>query len=55
MRDLPFLMFQGKCEEALALYTTVIPQSRIIDTSRRDSEAAANSRGSTTAMVFRGS
>lgn len=40
MMDPPFLMFQGKCEEALALYTTVIPQSRIIDISRRDSDVA---------------
>ena len=30
----PFLMFQGKAEEAMAFYCETIPQSRVIDVTR---------------------
>lgn len=31
----PFLMFQGnRCEEAITFYTSVLPQSRIVDIKR---------------------
>ncbi len=30
----PFLMFQGKAEEAIAFYCETIPQSRVIDVTR---------------------
>src|SRR5262245_50227697 len=30
----PFLMFEGKAEEAMNLYVSVIPESRIIDVKR---------------------
>jgi predicted 3-demethylubiquinone-9 3-methyltransferase (glyoxalase superfamily) len=32
----PFLMFEGKCEEALNLYVSTIPRSRIIDIRKYD-------------------
>jgi predicted 3-demethylubiquinone-9 3-methyltransferase (glyoxalase superfamily) len=34
MKVLPFLMFEGKCEEAINFYVSLIPQSRIIDIVR---------------------
>jgi predicted 3-demethylubiquinone-9 3-methyltransferase (glyoxalase superfamily) len=33
----PFLMFQGKAEEAMAFYCETIPQSRVIDVTRHGS------------------
>lgn len=32
----PFLMFEGHCEEALNLYVSTIPNSRIVDIRRYD-------------------
>jgi len=34
MKVLPFLMFEGNCEEAMNFYVSLIPQSRIIDIVR---------------------
>jgi predicted 3-demethylubiquinone-9 3-methyltransferase (glyoxalase superfamily) len=35
----PFLMFTGKAEEAMTLYVTLIPNSRVIDIKRFGKEA----------------
>jgi len=32
----PFLMFEGKAEEAMTLYCGTIPQSRVLDVTRYD-------------------
>lgn len=34
----PFLMFQGKAEEAMAFYCDTIPQSRVIEVTRHGGE-----------------
>lgn len=44
----PFLMFQGKAEEAMAFYCETIPQSRVIDVTRH-----GNSDGGPQGMLAR--
>jgi predicted 3-demethylubiquinone-9 3-methyltransferase (glyoxalase superfamily) len=34
MKVLPFLMFEGRCEEAINFYVSLIPQSSVVDIVR---------------------
>jgi predicted 3-demethylubiquinone-9 3-methyltransferase (glyoxalase superfamily) len=40
----PFLMFQGRCEEALTFYTAAIPGARIVSMDRKPDGTVAMAR-----------